>query len=274
MKRSVLLLFLAFFIQTAQAGTLYLTNFSGEAGPAPAPAPYTTSLLMMQNGPQVIDEFQFRIHFYFNDLVLANMYWMPEVLDGWQIDAITTCSGAECYKTYYAWTVSNPLPANMRVSLAEVNWQVKTNTDHYLALTDLAYDFSGWEAKGAQFTYVSSRVFPHAEAGPDQVVYDAVTFDGSGSYIENGSILTYTWEISYRGGQTIYASGVKPVLEGLSPGWYDVVLTVMEPGGLSDTDSMELAASGPPGGVAGDANKDGKAGMEDVGRLLQTLTGY
>jgi len=87
---------------------------------------------------------------------------------------------------------------------------------------------------------------PTAEAGPEQVVFDDVTLDGSGSSDPDGAIVSYFWELQHREDSAFdtTAEGENPTVLELEPGFYDVTLTVTDDDGLSGTDTMLLAAAG------------------------------
>ena len=92
---------------------------------------------------------------------------------------------------------------------------------------------------------------PIANAGPDQVVFDWVTLDGSGSNDPDGTIEFYSWELVYRDrdhpeyDRTVDETPdpIVAVLD-LDAGFYDVTLTVKDNDELTDTDTMLLAAAG------------------------------
>jgi len=85
-----------------------------------------------------------------------------------------------------------------------------------------------------------------ANAGSDQVVFDTVTLDGSGSHGHDGTAVSYDWLLEYRGdgsyNQT--ATGVNPTITNLYPGFYDVTLTVTDDQSASTTDTSLVAAAG------------------------------
>lgn len=98
-------------------------------------------------------------------------------------------------------------------------------------------------------TYIddTSPVPPIPSAGDDQVVFDEVTLDGSGSSDTDGTIVSFDWVLQHRE-DSVYdrtAAGVSPIILNLEPGFYDVILTVTDDDGLIDTDTMLLAAAGP-----------------------------
>lgn len=76
---------------------------------------------------------------------------------------------------------------------------------------------------------------PLADAGPDQkgLVGEVMTFDGSGSYDNEGPIASYEWD--FGDGTTATGEGVTHTYTGYGP--FDVTLTVTDTEGLTDTDS-------------------------------------
>jgi hypothetical protein len=87
---------------------------------------------------------------------------------------------------------------------------------------------------------------PVAKAGADQIVFDTVTLDGSGSYDPDGLIQSYDWNLQHREKASYdrSATGPTPTVSELAPGFYDVVLTVTDNLGVPSTDSMLLAVAG------------------------------
>jgi PKD repeat protein len=97
---------------------------------------------------------------------------------------------------------------------------------------------------------------PIANAGPDQsvAVNTTVTFDGSQSMDDGGSAgLNYTWNITV-GQSTVSLFGMHPTYVFQSAGTYVVTLTVMDGGGLTSTDTVNITvapANTPPVASAG-----------------------
>jgi PKD repeat protein len=133
---------------------------------------------------------------------------------------------------------------------------------------------------------------PTANAGPDQVVFNQVILDGSGS---SGSNLSYEWQLTHRTNPAYSrtATGVNPVLSNLAPGFYDVVLTVTGDAGSA---ASKLTLAVVPENVVNDiraglfsqqqldqavleerikwdVNNDGKMGLEEVIYILQKIAG-
>ncbi|UCE80588.1 MAG: PKD domain-containing protein, partial [Methanobacteriota archaeon] len=80
---------------------------------------------------------------------------------------------------------------------------------------------------------------PVADAGDaiTEYVGEEVTFDGSGSTDDSGTIDNYTWTFTYEDDEKeLY--GVSPSFVFEVPGEYTVVLTVTDAAGLSDTDEV------------------------------------
>jgi hypothetical protein len=89
--------------------------------------------------------------------------------------------------------------------------------------------------------------FPTADAGPDRIVQNTVTLDGSLSSDPDGSIESYEWNLEHRENPAYdrSASGMTATVSALEPGFYDVILTVTDNAGLVGIDTMLLAVSGP-----------------------------
>ena len=81
---------------------------------------------------------------------------------------------------------------------------------------------------------------PVADAGPDQTESGGVTvqFDGSGSSDDVG-VVSYTWTFTYDGGP-VTLTGVDPTFVFWVVGVYDVILTVVDGDGQSDTDTVQI----------------------------------
>lgn len=120
------------------------------------------------------------------------------------------------------------------------------------------------------FEAPSSIIFPTANAGLDQVVFDTVTLDGSGSIDPDGTILSYQWTLNHRENSDFNrtATGAVATIANLSPGFYDVTLEVTDNSGGSGTSKRLLAVAGP-----WDMNSDGKLGLAEVIHILQIVGG-
>jgi len=82
---------------------------------------------------------------------------------------------------------------------------------------------------------------PVANAGPDQTVLlgESVTFDGSGSYDPDGTIMSYEWDFGDLFDPTL-GTGVSPTRTYLHSDVYVVTLTVTDDGGEESSDTMTV----------------------------------
>ncbi len=134
---------------------------------------------------------------------------------------------------------------------------------------------------------VAPNSAPTADAGPDRIVAgDTVVLDGSRASDADGDIVKYAWEVRSRAdGSVRRLSGVAPVLTGLAPGFYDVVLTVWDDSGVAAKDEMVLAVAGDAAACADqlaardavlskfDVHGDGVIGLEEAVRALRIVAG-
>jgi hypothetical protein len=138
---------------------------------------------------------------------------------------------------------------------------------------------------------------PIAVVGGDQVVVSSVTLDGSQSYDPDGTINIYNWTFTHRTNSSLNltAAGQKPTINNLSPGFYDVTLTVTDNYGLTNTSTIMLLLVLPVNTINEirngwysqqqldqavmteklkyDPNGDGKIGLQEVIYYLQILSG-
>jgi hypothetical protein len=84
----------------------------------------------------------------------------------------------------------------------------------------------------------SGNQSPIANAGSDQTIIlgESATFDGSGSYDPDGSIVTYAWDF----GDGTLASGATAIRTYSSAGIFTVTLTVTDNGNASGSDSATV----------------------------------
>jgi hypothetical protein len=124
------------------------------------------------------------------------------------------------------------------------DWPLKLFSIHYYP--DSPNSPAAYEILGTISHVGESNTVPLADAGRDQVVFGKVTLDGSRSYDPDGKIVSHTWILHHRGDSANdrHAEGVSPTISHLSPGFYDVILTVRDNDGHVDTDRMLLAAAG------------------------------
>jgi len=103
---------------------------------------------------------------------------------------------------------------------------------------------------------------PTAVAGPDQMVFDQITLDGSLSSDPDEDIISYVWTVRRREDiiftpPVMTVEGVNPTLSGLPHGFYNVTLTVTDSSGLVGTDGIICAAMGRKGDLDQDGDVDG-----------------
>ncbi len=110
---------------------------------------------------------------------------------------------------------------------------------------------------------------PIANAGPDQIVFGKVILDGSQSSDEDGSIVSYQWQLYHKENSAYNknADGKTPTVSNLEKGFYEVTLTVTDNDSATAQDTMLLCAAG-----KWDINDDNKLGMSEVIYILQILS--
>jgi PKD repeat protein len=117
-----------------------------------------------------------------------------------------------------------------------------------LTVTDTGGQFS------TDMMVVTVNAPPTAAAGPDQTVNQGsmVSFDGSASAddLDGLTQLNLTWTFTSSGSPVILW-GISPTFQFDVPGIYVVTLTVIDTGGLSDTDAVTINVSAPPIADAG-----------------------
>lgn len=180
------------------------------------------------------------------------------------------------YPGYFSYdaTLIEPIPRGSSGPLLKIPVVFTANTDIDLSLTDLDYDIKAWITESAHFTYIEElNEPPQVEAGPDRVVFNTVTLDDTQSFDFDGMIVFWEWSLIHRRNSAFnqFATGKTAVITRLATGVYDVVLTATDNTGLTATDLMVLSVAGWT--APGDANMDGKIGLEDVILNLQVLTG-
>lgn len=160
------------------------------------------------------------------------------------------------------------------LSHGQIYWTLETPVAFYD--TWKSYPSS---VSAARVLAVRSQALPVANAGPDQVIFDIVTLDGSMSSASDSTIVSYQWFLDYRGGSTHNrsAEGERPTISNLQPGFYDVTLTVADNFGATGSDTMLLGAAGSSAILdersRWDANGDNKIGLEEAIRALQIVSG-
>jgi lysophospholipase L1-like esterase len=138
----------------------------------------------------------------------------------------------------YHWSIGNP-PGDM---------------------ADNLHPFDTGYAKMADLWFSAlMEILPQADAGPDQIVFDEITLDGSLSNDSDGEIISYQWQLNHRQNSDFNrtATGVSPIVLNLKKGFYDVTPIVEDDKGRTDTDQMFISATGPKGDFDFDGDVDG-----------------
>jgi hypothetical protein len=270
LKYILLNVFLIFISLDSFAADLYITDISGSPGPS-----YNyqvTSYVYIDNAPNALTRFNFAIH-YNQDILkpIASSY--GPLLTDWDYTVCGFVSGSSNYIYLDCWTLGRPIKQGESGLLLAICFEVKGTQNTILRIDDLEFNMEGWSTQDAAFTYTTqvAAIPPLANAGPDQVVINYVEIDGSASYDSDGSIVSWNWVLTHSTDQqyNITASG-EQIIVNPAPGFYNVVLTVTDDTGLTDTDSMTLAVAAPP--KKGDINTDGIITMEDIIYGLKFLT--
>jgi hypothetical protein len=128
---------------------------------------------------------------------------------------------------------------NWQVSVALWNGLSEGQHELYFKIVDDAGNEYITPDDPAGFTIWKDTIPPIADAGPDQTVMvgEMVSFDGTDSTDENW-IDEYSWDFDISDGIQNDASGATPTHSYGSFGDYTVTLTVEDPAGNSDTDTM------------------------------------
>ncbi len=173
----------------------------------------------------------------------------------------------------YTWTFVDGEVTTLYGETAEYTFDALGEYEITLTVTDAAGNFDTDDVT----VYVVDNVDPIADAGPDQVVEvgDEVEFDGSGSSDETGIIENYTWSFEYDDDdRELY--GVAPVFTFEASGEYEVTLTVEDPSGNTDWDTVTIRVNAPPVADAGpditvsvgdEVSFDGSDSSDDSGTI-------
>jgi len=194
-----------------------------------------TGLMWQQSGDGVLRDW-YEAYAYCGELVLAEF-------DDWRLPEVDELAGLketnhptpwindvfDCY-TYLYWSGTTSPVSSISA------WAISFTT--------------GGGVDGKQNPYYvrctrdnSVPVPPIADSGPDQIVYEQVTLDGSQSEDPDGQIVSYHWKLQHRHSSNVLtAEGINPTIPGLEPGFYDVTLTVTDDDGLTGEDSTEVVA--------------------------------
>lgn len=157
----------------------------------------------------------------------------------------------------------------------EVAYTFTTSGEHIVTLT--VEDAAGNNDTDEALITIVDDEDPEADAGPDQTVAigEEVTFDGSNSADNSGSIENYTWTFEYDDDDwELY--GENPVFTFEMDGEFIVMLTVEDAAGNYDTDTVTIRVNAPPVADAGSAitvivgeevTFDGSGSTDDSGSI-------
>ena len=248
----LLLILTTCFPLAALSADLYLTDITGQIGPAPPPAPYTTTMyLYMDDIPNAVSAFKFKIYHDPDIMGRWTFKLNDEMFKDWGDVSVGSISGSSGQYTYIdAWTIGDPIPQGTSGLIAEMTYKLKKNEDSLVILDDLEGDMESWSTQNAAFTCILTldNHPPIADAGADQIGISSIILAGSGSTDREGYIVSWIWSLTHRSNHNNNRAdrGEVIAINDLKPGFYDVTLTVTDDTDLEDTDSMLLAISEAP----------------------------
>lgn len=154
-------------------------------------------------------------------------------------------SGSSDGVTDYEWTFVYEDDSEVLIDVApSFTFGVVGVYDVVLKVTD---EEGLFDIDTVTITVEPPNVGPVADAGDDQTVTvgDEVTFDGSGSYDSDGTIVSYEWTFYYGGEEKIF-SCIAPVFVFKIVGVYDVTLTVTDDDYATSYDTVTITVEEPP----------------------------
>ncbi|WP_026135740.1 PKD domain-containing protein, partial [Nafulsella turpanensis] len=142
----------------------------------------------------------------------------------------------------YSWTINGE-----EIATGETPAVSLSTGEHTIRLTVTDDDGLTDSDEVAVTIHEAPEKAPVADAGEDQVLTDVdglgeleVELDGSESADEDGTIESYSWSLA----GAVIATGVNPVVT-LPVGSQQIVLTVTDDDGLTDTDEVEIKINEP-----------------------------
>ncbi|WP_026135739.1 gliding motility-associated C-terminal domain-containing protein, partial [Nafulsella turpanensis] len=172
----------------------------------------------------------------------------------------------------YSWTINGE-----EIATGEPPAVSLSTGEHTIRLTVTDDDGLTDSDEVAVTIHEAPEKAPVADAGEDQVLTDVdglgeleVELDGSESADEDGTIESYSWSLA----GAVIATGVNPVVT-LPVGSQQIVLTVTDDDGLTDTDEVEIKIN-EPANQAPDADAGGNKEVTDTdlnGSEIVTLDG-
>jgi len=139
----------------------------------------------------------------------------------------------------YEWDFENDGTWDWNSTTTGVTTHTYTSAGTFTARLRVTDNDGATDTDTATYT-VNDITAPVADAGPDQTVNstDTVQFDGSLS-TDNVGIVNYTWTFTYDSGP-VQLWGATPTFVFVTPGVYDVTLTVTDAASNSDSDTVDI----------------------------------
>jgi hypothetical protein len=153
--KKIILSLVCFFLSTVicHAADLELSDFFGQTGPAPPPAPYATTALSINNAPNDISQFELRVEYDPDVFRSLRRDYNKQIFSDWNYKVLGHASGTtKAYYYFKFWTTGPPIPAGFSGVLAQFTFDVIKNKDTTLTITNLSGDISGFSTKDAKFT--------------------------------------------------------------------------------------------------------------------------
>lgn len=161
------------------------------------------------------------------------------------------------------YTINNLSPGSYDITATATNYDSTI-------IKDVSVNFG--TTQSINITLTLSNIPPAADAGPDKIVFNTVTLDGSSSSDQDGNIVSWEWSLTHKTNpaNNRSANGEIVSIDSLPSGFYDVVLVVTDQDGDSSSDTAVIAATGT---TPGDINYDGKIGLEEAINALKVSSG-
>ncbi len=153
---------------SVSAAQLELSDFTGQTGPAPPPAPYTTTVLSIHDAPTPIDYFYIEVYWEGPALSLHQVILNDAIFGGWDYTKTAIVSGTNYrYVKFTCWTLGSPIPAGFSGDIAQIKLEVCENTETIFTIRNCQHDFEGLTTKFAIFTpgqgTIVDEFLPHVD---------------------------------------------------------------------------------------------------------------
>lgn len=168
------------------------------------------------------------------------------------LDGLNDFAAGWLYGDIRLWTGDGPCSFQHAGLIADIGYRARLTSADYDddGDTDLLAGVLTGSSGGYGRIYLHRNTMPSnnkppiADAGPNQKVItgDTVSFDGSGSYDPDGSIVNYTWDL----GDGCLAYGVTATHVYAVPGTYTVALTVIDDSNAKDVDTCRVMVGPDP----------------------------